>query len=178
MSDDLEQLSPEARVIVDHLRMQKIPHEGPWFAPSYRSDDALEGAAALRYDSERVVCSSIHALMTSESFSAMHRLGSDELWHFHAGAPLALLLLHANGAAEDVIIGPKLLAGHHAQYTVHAGTWIGAKPLGDASHDWSLIGNVVTPGFEYADYEAGIREQLIAQWPTRAADIRILTRES
>ena len=76
MSGERDRLSAEARHIVDHLQMRQIPHEGPWFAASYRSSDRLEGVAAIRCDTERVICSSIHTLMTAESFSSLHRLRS------------------------------------------------------------------------------------------------------
>jgi len=102
--------------------------------------------------------------MTAESYSAMHRLKSDELWHFYAGAPVRLLLLRSPDPVE-VIMEPDVSAGQCLQYTVRAGTCMGAKPISNNERDWSLIGNAVVPGFEYADYQHGDRNEPFKQWP-------------
>ena len=172
---ELARLPPAARRVVTRLGMRKIPHEGPWFVETHRSGETLEGRIVERYPGPRVASTAILALMARESFSALHRLATDELWHFHDGDPLELLLLHPDRSSEEVVLGRDLDAGQHPQYRVPAGTWMGATPAG-ADAAWSLIGNTLAPGFEYADYEAGDRDALRARHPERAARIERLTR--
>ena len=174
--EEYARLPEPARRIVARLGMAKIPHEGPWFVETWRSPDRVEGALAARYDGPRIAGTAILALITDESFSALHRLATDELWHFHAGAPLELFTIGADGRDECVTLGADLLGGEHPQRRVPAGTWMAARPLG-GQEAWTLIGNTLAPGFEFADYEAGEREALIRLCPAQAARIRACTRD-
>jgi len=175
VSDEIDRLPPAARDTVTRPGMRKIPHEGPWFVETGRSTERLDGAIAARYATPRVAWTAILALMARESFSAMRRLATDEFWHYHDGAPLALLLLHPDGRDEEIVLGRDLAAGQHPQWRVPAGTWMGAAPVGD-DDAWTLIGNTLAPGFEYEDYEPGERGALCAGYPGRAGQIERLTR--
>lgn len=68
-----------------------------------------------------------------------------EVWHFHAGAPLALSI-EGRGV---VTLGPDLAAGERPQGVVPAGAWQAAESLGD----WTPVGCTVAPGFEFAGFE-------------------------
>ena len=174
---ELARLPERARAIVTRLGMRKIPHEGPWFVETHRSRARVEGTLAARYPSERVAYTAILALMTRESFSAFHRLATDELWHFHDGAPLELLLLGAGRRGTRVVLGADVLRDRHPQYLVPRGTWMAARPIGDAADAYSLIGNTLAPGFEYEDYEAGSRATLLREYPAHEPWILALTRD-
>src|SRR5690606_16025636 len=82
-----------AQYLIDHLGMQRIPHEGCWFALTYRSPLTLPaGTLPARFGaSDRAAGSAIYALVTRRDFSAMHRLAQDETWHFYLGDPIELL---------------------------------------------------------------------------------------
>jgi uncharacterized protein len=163
--------------IIEHLKMAKIPGEGCWFAVTYESADRIPaGGLPARYGSSRLAGTAIYALLTREDFSAMHRLKTDEVWHFYAGDPIELLLLHAGGGTEVVVLGADLLAGQHPQYTVKAGVWMGARPLPAKPDAYSLFGCTLAPGFDYADYEPGHRDDLQAKFPAQAELIAQLTR--
>lgn len=114
----------------------------------------------------------IHYLVAHPDFSALHRLrGSDELFFFHAGAPLSMLIL--DGAAGRVdLLGPDPLAGQRPQLLVPAGAWQGAS----STAGWSLVSTVVAPGFDWQDFELGDREQLSARFPGHGTRIAELTR--
>lgn len=158
-----------------HLGMAPIPHEGPLFVRTYESSETF-GALPARYSGPRAGCTAIHAIITAENFSALHRLATDELWFFHAGSPLELLLLHPDGRSEIVVVGADVLAGQRPQVCVPRGVWMGARPLSREPDAYALISNTLSPGFDYADYEPGDRAKLIAAYPDRAAFITALTR--
>ncbi|MBB6095548.1 hypothetical protein HNQ60_004438 [Povalibacter uvarum] len=169
--------SDTATKLIERLQMQKIPEEGAWFAATYRSDDVLPAGAISRYKAgPRVAGSAIYALITREDFSALHRLQTDETWHYYKGDPLELLLLHPDGRTEVVVLGPDVLNGQQPQYTVKRSVWQGARPLGSGRDSYTLFGCTLAPGFEYGDFEIGYRDELQRLYPRAAAQIEALTR--
>ncbi|GAA4856011.1 cupin domain-containing protein [Saccharopolyspora rosea] len=107
-------------------------------------------------------------------FSALHRLPIDEVWHFHRGDPVALLLLDPGGGARTAVLGHDPAAGHHVQFTVPAGTWMGGRVAPGGS--WALCGTTMAPGFLPSDYEGAAADDLAAAYPSAAEDIRALCR--
>ncbi len=166
-----------AKAIIDHYHMQNIPHEGPWFLQTFKSDDVIEGALAERYKGKRWAYTAIYAVFTRSDFSAMHRLATDELWHFYGGSPAQILLLYPDGHGEARIWGSNVLKGEEPQILVPRGTWMGVQPIGDPAAAYSFGANTLSPGFEYADYEPGYRDELTALYPKFAAQIAELTRD-
>ncbi len=122
------------------------------------------------------LCTAIVALVTGDptTFSDMHRLPTDELWMFHLGDPIELLLLHPDGRDELVVLGPDVLDGQEVQHVVPAGTWMGARlrPGGE----YGVWGNTMAPGFALSDFEGANAAELIDRWPHRADLVRALTR--
>lgn len=169
-------LSAETQAIIAHYRMENIPHEGAWFVQTHKSGEVIEGALAARYRGKRYAYTSIYALLTAQDFSAMHRLSTDEIWHFYGGSPALMLLLYPDGRGETRVWGANVLAGEEPQIMVPRGTWMGARPIGDASRAYSFGGMTMAPGFEYADYEGGHRAPLAARYPGFARQIGELTR--
>lgn len=132
--------------------------------------EAEGGLFRRTYDAGGVTA--IHYLVAAPDFSALHRLrASDELFFFHAGAPLRMLLLD-DGGAREAVLGPDPLAGQQPQLLVPAGAWQGSSPAGG----WSLVSTVVTPGFQWHDFELGDRPTLAARFPGSAGRITELTR--
>jgi predicted cupin superfamily sugar epimerase len=147
--------------------------EGGWFRETYR---AAEGMAAehlpARYGGPRAFSTAILFLLAGHHVSRLHRLKSDEVWHFHAGAPLMLVQLHPSGACEEVRLGPGVTRGERVQAIVPAGSWLGAW-VPDAS--CSLVGCTVAPGFDFADFELADRDRLLMDYPQHRALIERLT---
>lgn len=170
-------MPPAARAIIDHYHMQNIPHEGPWFLQTFKSDDVIEGALAERYPGKRWAYTAIYAVFTRSDFSAMHRLATDELWHFYGGSPAQILLLYPDGRGEVKLWGSNVLKGEEPQIMVPRGTWMGARPIGNPRTAWSFGANTLSPGFEYADYEPGYRDELVRLYPKFADQITELTRD-
>ncbi len=155
--------------------MERIPQESAWFAPTYRSDEQVSIAGATHYAGPRVAYSAIYCVQTREDFSGLHRLATDELWHFYDGFPIELLLLRPDGRGELAVLGRDLDAGQRPQLLVPRGVWQASRPIG--GHDaWTFFGNTLAPGFDYADFEIGYREELQAHYPAFAGKIAELTR--
>ena len=164
--------------LLRHFAMTQVPEEGIWFTRTYTSEDRLEGRALPpRFGgTAHAAGSAIVAIATPRDFSALHRLRSDEVWHFHSGAPLEMLLLYPDGRGRRLTLGPDVLAGQSPQVTVPHGVWQGAAPRGAAAGVYSLFGTQLSPGFDYADFEPGYRDELQRLYPAFARDIKRLTR--
>jgi hypothetical protein len=157
-------------------RLGLAPHpEGGYFRESYRSTDVI-GAESLpaRYGGARAVSTAIYFLLRAGEISALHRIKSDEVWHFYAGGALVVSAIRPDGERRDLVLGPDLDAGHALQATVPAGDWFGAAPAPGTAY--ALVGCTVAPGFEFADFELADRRRLTAQYPGHAALIERLTR--
>jgi len=157
------------------LGLAPHPVEGGYFAETYRSPDQIPAAALpSRYGGARAAGTAIYYLLTPDTFSAMHRLASDEIFHFYLGDPVEMLQLRPDGSHHVVLIGPDLEAGERPQVIVPRDVWQGARlrPGGR----YALLGTTVAPGFDYADYETGQRPHLLATHPGAKERITALTR--
>jgi uncharacterized protein len=166
---------PTAQDLIALLKLQPHPKEGGFFRETYRSPERLIASSlSARYDGDRSVGTAIYYLLAPGTFSAIHRLASDEIFHFYLGSPVRMLQLTADGGNE-IVLGQDLAAGQQLQIVVPRGVWQGT--LLERGGDFALLGCTVAPGFEYADYEHGRREDLLKEYPRHAALIRRLTTE-
>lgn len=151
------------------LNLEPHPREGGSFRQTYRSSlevDARQG--------RRSAGTAIYYLLEPGTFSEMHRLPSDEVFHFYLGDPVEMLQLFPDGHSVLVTLGQDLSKGQHVQVLVPGGVWQGTRLIGKGQV--ALMGCTVTPGFDYADYEGGTYDELAARWPAQADRIRVLTR--
>ncbi|HEY4380848.1 MAG TPA: cupin domain-containing protein [Acidobacteriaceae bacterium] len=154
-----------------------IPHpcEGGCYIRTYESGELFPPTALAsgRYPSARHTGTAIYYLLEPTTFSEIHRLRSDEIFHFYAGDPVEMLQLHANGRGEVIRIGNRIDQGERPQVVVPRDVWQGSHlaPGGE----WGLLGCTVSPGFEFEDYESATREQLSSGWPEYVELIRQLT---
>ena len=163
-----------AQELIARLNLQPHPKEGGFFRETYRSADVWPAAALpSRYRADRRASTAIYYLLTPGTFSALHRLQSDEVFHFYLGSPVRMLQLAPDGGSREVVLGPDVLAGQQLQVVVPRGVWQGS--LLEPGGDFALLGCTVAPGFEYVDYEHGDRGALTAQYPASAELIRRLT---
>jgi predicted cupin superfamily sugar epimerase/mannose-6-phosphate isomerase-like protein (cupin superfamily) len=169
--------APTSQQLIDQLKMKIIPGEGAWFVQTYSNPESIEGQAASHVAGPHHAYSAIYALETAVNFSALHRLATDELWHFYGGVPLELLLLYPEGHGETVVVGQDVLAGQRPQFLVPKGVWQGSRPLGHAADAYSFFGTTMTPGFDYTDYEQGYRDELQGLYPAFTDKIAALTRD-
>ena len=106
----------------------------------------------------------------------MHKLASDEIFHFYLGDPVEMLQLWPGGKTKTVVLGHDLAASQHVQLTVPADVWQGTKLIGEGQV--ALLGCSVYPGFDFKDYTRATYAELSAQWPTETERIRALVRAS
>lgn len=163
-----------AQRLIELFKMQKIPHEGCWFASSYHSEEKVPGSAlAARYGGgERLAGTAIYALETRVDFSALHKLKTDEIWHYYGGAPIEMLLLYPDGHGETLILGQDVFHGERPQIVVPQGVWQGSRPIGA----YTFFGTTMAPGFDVADVEFADRADLQKRYPKYASLIHALTR--
>jgi predicted cupin superfamily sugar epimerase/mannose-6-phosphate isomerase-like protein (cupin superfamily) len=164
--------------LIAHFKMQRIPDEGAWFSVTYTSEDQFDGAMLPpRYAGiAHAAGGAIVALVTARDFSALHRLKTDETWHFYSGVPLALLLLYPDGKGRRVTLGTNVLHGEVAQFTVPRGVWQGAAPIAEGVRSYSFVGTQMAPAFDNGDFEIGYRDELQRRYPAFAKRIARLTR--
>jgi predicted cupin superfamily sugar epimerase len=117
--------------------------------------------------------SAIYYLLVDPDFSALHALAGTEIYHWYAGSPLRMLLLHPDGRATEPVLGPDLAAGQRPQLVVPPGTWQGSSPAGA----WSLVGTTMAPAFDPAAFRLGDRAELAARYPACRNRIGELTRD-
>ncbi len=155
--------------VIAQLGLQPLPVEGGHFRETWRSSDLV---TLPRFLSPKACGSAIYYLLTPETFSALHRLPTDEVYHFYLGAPVQMLLLEG-GSAREVVLGPDIAAGQQLQFTVAAGVWQGSR-LQDGQ-GFALLGTTMAPGFDLSDYEHGSRRRLLREFPMAAELITRLT---
>ena len=159
---------------VEKYQMQPHP-EGGYFAETYRSAEIiLQSALPARFAGNRCFSTGIYFLLENHHFSAFHRIQADEMWHFYAGGPLNVYVIHLDGRLEIIKLGTNPDNGEVFQAVVPAGTWFGSKP--DAESAYSLVGCTVAPGFDFADFELADKDALAAEFPLHEQLIRKLCR--
>ena len=166
-----------ARQLIEHLKLEPLPVEGGYFRQTYCAAETLvRSALPSRYNVNKPVCTAIYYLLTSEpdSFSALHRLPTDEIYHFYLGDPVELLLLYPDGSSHRLLLGPDVLGGQKVQFVVPRDVWQGSRLR--AGGEWALLGTTMAPGFSPEDFAAGDREELIRRYPDQTELIRALTR--
>ena len=146
----------EVEQIARRLGLEPLPREGGLFRRTYV--DAYSSV--------------IYFMVLAPDFSALHALDSVETYHWYAGSPLRLLLLHPGSQIEQPILGPDIASGATPQFVVPAGVWQGSSTLGE----WTLAGTTMAPPFQWSALRLGRRADLIAGWPDAVTQIRALTR--
>ncbi|NLM06108.1 MAG: cupin domain-containing protein [Tissierellia bacterium] len=146
--------------IADHFGMEALTGEGGYFLQTYKSDERIPEGLLLGRKGEKPIGTAILFLMTTRAFSRMHRLASDEVFHFYMGDKVEMLALYPNGESQVVSFGNDLLAGELVQFTVPRGTWFGLRVLPNGERDWALLGTTMAPGYDDLDFEGGDFEEL------------------
>ena len=160
-----------ASVLIEKLGLKPHP-EGGYFAETFRS--SIE--PTLTDGRVRAASTAIYVLLPSGSFSALHRVSSDEVWHFYDGEPLELVTITPEGVLECTLLGRNLTAGERPQHVVPAGVWQAARMAGAMGVGYSLVGCTVAPGFDFEDFDMPGRASLMQRFPRHAEFIRELTR--
>jgi predicted cupin superfamily sugar epimerase len=130
-----------------------MPHpEGGWFRETWKAPFRCEPPG---HGGERATATGIYFLLGPGEESVWHVVRSDELWLWHRGGPLELVLAGDGDtpgpAVTTTLVGPAVEEGQVPQALVPAGVWQSARPAGDRE---VLVSCVVSPGFDFADFRA------------------------
>src|SRR5206468_8607924 len=124
---------PSAEELLAALQLKPLPREGGYYRETYRSVD--------RYQAEKALSTAIYYLLTPQTVSALHRLPSDEIFHFYLGSPVQMLQLWPDGQGRVVMLGPDVLAGQSPQIVVPRGVWQGSSLMPGGSY--ALLGTTM-----------------------------------
>lgn len=140
------------------------PHpEGGFYKEIYRSEGKIDKShLPNRYAGARNFATSIYFLLRSEDFSAFHKIQSDELWFYHAGSAVEILILDEKGLIS-VKLGADVANGEVLQAIIPRQKWFAAKVITKASY--VLVSCVVAPGFDFADFDLADRSELLTLFP-------------
>jgi len=153
-----------------------IPHpEGGYFKETYRSQGEVSPESLPKeYQGSRNYATSIYFLLTSDTFSAFHKIKQDEIWHFYSGSPLMLYVISEAGEMTEHCIGNDFEKGHVPQFVVPGHHWFAAKTINP--DDYSFVGCTVSPGFDFEDFVLPERAVLLKKFPEHGEIITRLTR--
>ena len=132
-------MSHTAAEIIRHFGMIRHP-EGGWYAETFRDPEGHDGRAAS---------TAIYYLLEAGDVSHWHRVDAVEVWHWYAGAPLALTISENGHDAVAYRLGTEFAAGQRPQVIVPRHAWQSAESLGA----WTLVGCTVAPGFRFEGFE-------------------------
>jgi len=165
----------EIESIIASLELQAHP-EGGYFKETYRSKEVInQSALEGDFSGDRNYCTGIYFLLTSDNFSAFHRIKQDEMWHFYSGSALYVHIIDKDGNYSKTEVGMDLENGQKPQFVVPAGCWFASSVKDKNSH--SLVGCTVAPGFDFQDFELAQQEQLLKECPIHTEIIKSLTRQ-
>ena len=159
--------------IIQKLQLQPHP-EGGYFKETYRSKGEIAtGSLGSGYQGSRNYSTGIYFLLTSDKFSAFHRIKQDEMWHFYEGSPLKIHMISKDGTYSFVVIGRDLSSDHVPQYVVEGGVWFAAEVI--EKDAFSFVGCTVSPGFDFQDFEMPSGQELVEMYPDLEAVIKKFT---
>ena len=167
-----------SRKVIELLDLTPLQPEGGFFRETWKSAELIHASALPdRYSDSRSFGTAIYFLLTAETVSKIHRLPTDEIFHFYLGDPVEILMLFPDGSSDIVILGQKIDESEAVQAVIPQGTWFGARLTNSREnpHGYALMGTTMAPGFEFSDFETGERKYLKEKYPGRSALIEALT---
>jgi len=154
-----------------------LPHpEGGFYREVYRADEIIPAASLpSRYNGQRVHSTHIYYLLPGNTFSAFHRIRSDEAWHFYTGCPVELHVLGPDrNQYQCLTVGMDIAQGHFPFVMIPRNTWFAAKTLDPKG--FALVGCTVAPGFDFEDFEIARSTDLMVEFPQHTELIASLCR--
>ncbi|MDE2998264.1 MAG: cupin domain-containing protein [Gemmatimonadota bacterium] len=159
---------------ISELNLKAHP-EGGHYREIYRSCETVQARDLPdRFNGPRAFSTAIYYLLEGNDYSALHRIRSDEIWHFYAGSSITIHTIDQSGVYERALLGNNPDNGESLTAVINAGCWYGATLNEPGSY--SLMGGTVAPGFEFEDFELANRADLIRSFPRHLSVIQRLTR--
>ena len=177
--DEIADIEGDIVITVEELitLLSLTPHpEGGYYRETYRSAETIpDNVLPDRYKGDRSYGTAIYFLLNPDTFSALHRLKTDEVFHFYLGDPVEMLQLLPSGSGRVIKIGNEIKSGMHLQVAVSRGMWQGSRLI--RGGEYALLGTTVAPGFKFVDFEIGQRDKLLQSYPRFRDLIVALTRD-
>ena len=159
-----------ADALIELLELSPLPAEGGFFRETYRSMQRIpQHALSGIYTSSKSYSTAIYYLLTPDSYSSLHRLPGDEIFHFYLGDPVEMLQLFGSGFGKVVTIGSDIIGGMLPQVIVPAGTWQGSRLKEGGS--FALLGTTMSPGFDFEDFTAADKASILTAYPAFKSQI-------
>lgn len=152
------------------------PHpEGGWYRETWRAKETIpRDSLPNGFGGDRSAGTCIYFLLRGEHPSRLHRIASDEIWHWYQGSPISVHVFLDDGSHREIVLGPDIASGQAFQAVVPAGAWFGAMSRGE----WSLCGCTVSPGFDFADFQLATRLEMLGRFPGHRELVELLTTET
>jgi predicted cupin superfamily sugar epimerase len=147
--------------------------EGGSFRETYRSSLMIPNIPGGQFTSPRSASTNIYFLLENGQFSALHRIKSDETWHFYDGDGLDIFEIERDGSLTTHKLGRNAGEGESFQVVIRAGNWFGSRVSGNGA--FALAGCTVAPGFDFEDFELGKRSELVMLFPQHEQLINQIT---
>ncbi|QSS96776.1 cupin domain-containing protein [Psychroflexus sp. ALD_RP9] len=165
---------PSKQDLIEQLQLEKHP-EGGYYKETYRSKITIKNESLpSEFTSVRSASTCIYFMLTSEEFSAFHKVNQDEIWHFYLGSRILLHMISPQGKYSKIKIGTDFSNGEIPQFVVPAQHWFAAEVTQPKS--FALVGCTVAPGFDFKDFKLAKRKELQQKFPKHQALISRLTR--
>ncbi|HXT83376.1 MAG TPA: cupin domain-containing protein [Verrucomicrobiae bacterium] len=161
-------LGHTANYWIDKLQLKEHP-EGGYYNEVYRSEKIIN---LPEYKGPRNACTLIYYLLKGSQYSSFHKINSDEIWHFYAGSSLSLYILNSN--LKVIKLGKNMDKGEIFHIVIKSNSWFAASVDDPASY--CLVGCVVSPGFDYHDWEIGDKDILCEKYPQHKSIIMKLSK--
>ncbi|MEQ8469772.1 MAG: cupin domain-containing protein [Marinoscillum sp.] len=145
---------------IDQLNLEAHP-EGGYYKEVYRNPGNIQ---IMEEGGTRNLATSIYFLLKHKDKSHFHQLKSDELWYFHKGQPAVVHILEAGGYRRE-ILGSDISKGHSLQVVIPRESIFAAEVLDSAGDDYTLMGCMVNPGFDFKDFRMVEAEELHTKFP-------------
>ncbi|MGL4762858.1 MAG: cupin domain-containing protein [Sarcina sp.] len=162
-----------AQYFIESLDMIAHP-EGGYYKPSFESEERITSTdLETKFEGERILWTSIYFLLRDGEVSNFHRLKSDEMWYYHAGNSLTIYMISPEGILTTKQLGLDIKNGESPQVLVPKNYIFGSAMNNEG---FSLVGCMVSPGFEFKDFELFERHCLLDLYPQHSNLIRKLTK--
>lgn len=164
-----------AQELIDRLGLELLPGEGGYYRETYRSKDSVD---LERFGKPKDCGTAIYFLITPDQFSAIHRLPTDEIWHFYLGDSVEQVRFHGDGHVEEFVLGHDILAqpSQLVQTMVPGGVWQGSRLR--AGGEFALLGATMAPGFDFEDLELADQQDFCRKFPLYKDLILTFTHDS
>lgn len=154
-----------AEDLIKKFNMKVLPGEGGYYSETHRADHNLsESSLPESYNSDRSLSTAIYYMLTPDTKSLLHRLPTDEIFHFYLGDPVLMLQLYPDGGSKKIILGQDINKGQTVQLVVPKGVWQGSYLL--EGGEFALMGTTMAPGFDFVDNEVGKKDDLKNLYPS------------